>query len=48
MHVRSTAEIKKFSLNREYLTEPITGRFLLVGVVGDRVDQTMNALNKIG
>jgi hypothetical protein len=47
MHVRSTGEIKKFSLSKEYLTEPITGRFLLVGVVGDRVDQTMNDLNKI-
>jgi hypothetical protein len=48
MHVRSTGEIKKFSLNREYLTEPLTGRFLLVGVVGDTADQKLNDLNKIG
>jgi hypothetical protein len=48
MHVRSTGEIKKFNLNREYLTEPLTGRFLLVGVVGDTPDHRLNDLNKIG
>ncbi|MDR1030718.1 MAG: alanine-tRNA synthetase second additional domain-containing protein [Treponema sp.] len=48
MHVRSTGEIKKFTLNKEYLTEPITGRFLLVGVVGDQGQQRLSDLNKIG
>jgi hypothetical protein len=48
MHVRSTGEIKKFTLNKEFLTEPITGRFLLVGVVGDQGQQRLSDLNKIG
>jgi hypothetical protein len=48
MHVRSTGEIKKFTLNKEYLTEPITGRFLLVGVVGDQGQQKLSDINKIG
>jgi hypothetical protein len=47
MHVRSTGEIKKFSLSREFLTEPLTGRFLLVGVVGESAGQKLNDLNKI-
>ncbi|GHV80003.1 lantibiotic ABC transporter [Spirochaetia bacterium] len=47
MHVRSTGEIKKFSLSKEYLTEPLTGRFLLVGVVGESAGQKLNDLNKI-
>jgi hypothetical protein len=48
MHVRSTGEIKKFTLNKEYLIEPITDRFLLVGVVGDQGQQKLSDLNKIG
>jgi hypothetical protein len=48
MHVRSTGEIKKFTLNKEFLVEPITGRFLLVGVVGEKGSQKVNDLNKIG
>ena len=48
MHVRSTGEIKKFTLNKEFLTEPITGRFLLVGLVGDQGEQRLSDLNKIG
>jgi hypothetical protein len=48
MHVRSTGEIKKFTLNKEYLVEPITERFLLVGVVGDQGQQNLSDLNKIG
>jgi hypothetical protein len=48
MHVRSTSEIKKFTLNKEYLVEPITGRHLLVGVVGEQGPQRISELNKIG
>jgi hypothetical protein len=48
MHVRSTGEIKEFTLNKEFLTEPLTGRFLLVGVVGDQGNQKLSDLNKIG
>jgi len=45
MHVRSTGEVKKLSLLKELLQEPITDRFLLVGVVGEIED--VNALNHI-
>ena len=45
MHVRSTGEIKKMTLLKELLMEPITDRFLLVGVVGDIED--VNELNHI-
>jgi hypothetical protein len=45
MHVRSTGEVKKLSLLNELLKEPITERYLLVGVVGDIED--INDLNHI-
>jgi hypothetical protein len=46
MHVRSTGEIsKKFTLIKELLQEPITDRYLLVGVLGDIED--INDLNHI-
>jgi hypothetical protein len=48
MHVRSTDEIKNFSLNKEFITDPISGRYLLVGVVGEQGTQKINDLNKIG
>lgn len=48
MHVRGTAEIKNFSLNKEFIIDPISGRFLLVGVVGELGAQKINDLNKIG
>ena len=48
MHVRSTGEIKKFTLLKELLQEPITDRFLLVGVLGDIKDLSdLNDLNHI-
>ncbi|MDR3116180.1 MAG: alanine-tRNA synthetase second additional domain-containing protein [Treponema sp.] len=47
MHVRSTAEIKYFSLNKEFITDPISGRCLLVGVVGEHGMQKIRDLNKI-
>ena len=45
MHVRSTGEIKKLTLLKELLKEPITERYLLVGVVGEIDD--INDLNHI-
>jgi len=45
MHVRSTGIIKKFSLLKELLQEPITDRFLMIGVVGEIDD--VNDLNHI-
>ena len=45
MHVRSTGEVKKLSLLKEFLVEPITDRFLLVGVVGEIDD--LNDINYI-
>ncbi|MDR2494411.1 MAG: alanine-tRNA synthetase second additional domain-containing protein [Spirochaetaceae bacterium] len=47
MHVRSTGEIKHFTLNKEYLVEPITDRFLLVGVVGEQGAQKISDLNSL-
>ena len=47
MHVRSTGEIKKLTLNKELLVEPITNRYLLVGVVGERGGQKISDLNRI-
>ena len=45
MHVRSTGEIKKFTLLKELLQEPITDRLLLVGVLGDI--ENLNDLNDL-
>ena len=45
MHVRSTGEVMKLTLFKELLQEPITDRFLLVGVIGDIGD--INDLNHV-
>jgi len=45
MHVRSTGAVKKLTLLNDFLKEPITERFLLVGIVGDISD--LNDLNQI-
>jgi len=45
MHVRSTGEIKMFTLLKELLQEPITERYLMVGVLGEIDD--INDLNHI-
>lgn len=47
MHVRRTGEIEQFALNKELLQEPITDRFLLIGVVGEQGGQRISDLNKI-
>ena len=46
-HVRSTGEIKKLVFGGELMKEPITERYLLVGVVGDWAGQDIRDLNKI-
>jgi hypothetical protein len=48
MHVRSADEIKNFFLNKDFITDPASGRYLLVGVVGEQGTQKINDLNKIG
>jgi len=45
MHVKSTGELKKLTLLKELLKEPITDRYLLVGVVDEIGD--INELNYI-
>ncbi len=47
MHVRSTKEIGVITLSKEFMQEPITDRFLLVGVVGEHGKRKMSDLNKI-
>ena len=47
MHVRSTAEIRQLTLNKELLVEPLTDRYLLVGIVGEYGQQRISDLNKI-
>jgi len=43
MHVRSTGAVKQLTMLNDFLKEPITERFLLIGVVGDIGD--LNDLN---
>ena len=45
MHVRSTGEVEKVTFLKEWLQEPITDLFLLVGVVGEIDD--LNELHNI-
>lgn len=47
MHVRSTGVIKKLTLLKEFLQEPITDRFLMVGIIGDDVESNISELNRI-
>lgn len=47
MHVKSTGEIKGFRLYKEWQQEPITERYLLVGMVGDSADTRIEDLNRI-
>jgi hypothetical protein len=48
MHVKTTSEIKNFKLGKEYLSDPTSGRLLLVGVVGEKAADRFNDLNRIG
>ena len=45
MHVRSTGELNKLTLLKELLEEPVTNRYLLVGVIDEVV--AVNDLNHI-
>jgi len=45
MHVNSTGEVRKLTLLKELLQEPITDNFLMVGVVGEITN--VNDLNHI-
>lgn len=47
MHVRSTGKIEQFTLLHELLKEPITNRYLLVGLIGNETDLRIGAQNKI-
>jgi hypothetical protein len=47
IHVGTAGEIKKFALNKEYIAEPDTGRFLLLGIVGENAPMKIKDLNKI-
>lgn len=47
IHVSSTAEIRKFALNKEFMIEPDTGRYLMVGIVGNHAPMKIKDLNKI-
>jgi len=47
MHVRATSEIRGFTLHKELLLEPIGGRYLLVGTVGEQGRRRLSGLNRI-
>jgi hypothetical protein len=47
MHVRTTGEIKRFTLQKECILDPLSERWLLIGLVGDRCAQRISQLNKL-
>ena len=47
MHVRATGTVRKLTLLKDFLEEPITGRLLMVGLVGDSVEEKFDDLNRI-
>jgi hypothetical protein len=47
IHVGSTGEIHKIALNKEFMVEPDTGRYLMVGIVGIHAPMKIKDLNKI-
>lgn len=47
MHVETTGEIKDFTLHPEFIREPITNRWQLVGIVGFKYDSQLSDLNQI-
>jgi hypothetical protein len=46
-HVSNTKKIQKLIFGEELMKEPITDRYLLIGIVGDWSGQRMSDLNKI-
>ncbi|MDD3193546.1 MAG: alanine-tRNA synthetase second additional domain-containing protein [Oscillospiraceae bacterium] len=47
MHIGSTGEIKNFALLHEFMEDPITKEYYLVGVVSSRGELRANDLNRI-
>lgn len=47
MHVNSTGEIKNFALLHEFMEDPITKEYYLVGVVSSKGELRANDLNRI-
>jgi len=47
MHVKSTGEIKQFSIYPELIREEITGRFMLLGLVNVDPDERLSDLNRL-
>lgn len=47
MHVKSTGKIEGFKLLEQLFVEPITERYLLVGLVGNQSAQRISDLNRI-
>ena len=47
MHVSSTGQIKKFSVLRELVFDPISKRYLLTGMVGEHIADQIGEINKI-
>ena len=47
MHVTSTGDIKKFSVLKELIQDPISKRYLLTGMVGDHISNQIGDINKI-
>jgi hypothetical protein len=47
IHVAGAGEIKKFALNKDFMVEPDSGRFLMIGIVGERAPQKIRDLNRI-
>lgn len=47
MHVKSTGDIKQFSIYPELIREEITGRFMLLGLVNVDRDERLSDLNRL-
>lgn len=47
MHVKSTGEIKQFSIYPELIREQISGRYMLLGLVNVNPDERLSDLNKL-
>ena len=47
MHVTSTGKLKKFKIVDHFIEDIKTGRWLLVGVVGDNVQGKIGDLNRV-
>lgn len=48
IHLRNTAEVENFQLIKEFKYEPISGLYLLVGLVGTDLPANLNDLNTLG